>query len=171
MKSVIVLAMHGSPPRDFPRPELVEFMSLHARLEASAVSHSPALESRYAELEQKMRGWPRSRQNDPFFVSSQEIATALERASGYAVIPGFNEFCAPSLDEALERAVSSGAVRVFVVTPMMTRGGEHSEKDIAQAVKKVQEKHPDVRFVYAWPFETLEVAGFLANQIKKFENV
>lgn len=171
MKSVIVLAMHGAPPRDFPRAELAEFMSLHGRLEAAAVSHSPALESRYEELEQKMRRWPRSRQNDPFFASSQEIAAALERASGYAVTTGFNEFCAPGLDEALERAASSGAARVLVVTPMMTRGGEHSEKDIPQAVKKVQEKHPDVRFVYAWPFETSEVAGFLASQIKKFENV
>ena len=171
MKSVIVLAMHGAPPHDFPRAELAEFMSLHARLEASVVSHSPTLESRYEELEQKMRQWPRSRQNDPFFASSQEIATALERASGYEVNLGFNEFCAPSLEAALERAASSGASRVFVVTPMMTRGGEHSEKDIAQAVKRAQEKHPDVRFVYAWPFDTSEVAGFLANQIKKFENV
>jgi len=171
MKSIVVLAMHGAPPRDFPRPELAEFMSLHARLEAAAVSHSPALESRYEELEQKMRDWPRSRQNDPFFASSQEIATALERASGYEVKLGFNEFCAPGLDAALESAVSSGAARVFVVTPMMTRGGEHSEKDIAQAVNKAQEKYQRVKFVYAWPFDTSEVAGFLANQIKKFENV
>lgn len=43
MKSVIVLAMHGSPPRDFPRADLAEFMSLHGRLEASPVSRSPAL--------------------------------------------------------------------------------------------------------------------------------
>jgi sirohydrochlorin cobaltochelatase len=146
-------------------------MSLHARLEAAAVPHSPALESRYEELEQKMRQWPRSRQNDLFFASSQEMAAALERASGDEVILGFNEFCAPGLDAALEHAASSGATRVFVVTPMMTRGGEHSEKDIAQAVKKAQGKYQSVKFVYAWPFETSEVAGFLASQIKKFENV
>ena len=60
MKDVIVLAMHGAPPRDFPRAELVEFMSLHGRMEASPVSHSPALESRYEELEIKMRDWPRN---------------------------------------------------------------------------------------------------------------
>jgi sirohydrochlorin cobaltochelatase len=171
MKSVIVLAMHGSPSRDFPRAELAEFMSLHARLEASPVSHSPALESRYEELEQKMRDWPRSPQNDPFFASSQDIAAALGHVIGLDVILGFNEFCSPSLDEALERAASSGATRVFVVPPMMTRGGEHSEKDIAQAVKKAQEKHTDVRLVYAWPFETSEVAGFLATHVKRFENI
>ena len=170
MKSVIVLAMHGSPPRDFPRADLAEFMALHARLEASAVSHSPALESRYEELEQKLRDWPRNPQNDPFFASSQEIAAELGRICKSDVFLGFNEFCAPNLDEALEHATSSSAARIFVVTPMMTRGGEHSEKDIAHAVKKAQEKHPDVRFVYAWPFETSEVARFLASQIKKFEN-
>jgi sirohydrochlorin cobaltochelatase len=170
MKSVIVLAMHGAPPRDFPRDELSEFMSLHARLEAAPVSHSPALESRYEELQTKMRHWPRSRQNDPFFASSQEIAAALERASNMEVVLGFNEFCSPSLDEALEHAASSGAARIFVVTPMMTRGGEHSEKDIVQAVKKSQNKHTDVKITYAWPFETTEVANFLAAHIERFEN-
>jgi sirohydrochlorin cobaltochelatase len=145
-------------------------MSLHGTLEASPVSHSLTLESRYEELGQKMQDWPRRRQNDPFFTSSQEIAAELGRICRSDVFLGFNEFCAPSLDEALERATSSGAARVFVVTPMMTRGGEHSEKDIAQAVKKAQEKHSSVKFVYAWPFETSEVAEFLAAHIKRFEN-
>ena len=53
MKNVIVLAMHGAPPRDFPRAEMGEFMSLHSRMGHSAVSHSPALESRYEELEKQ----------------------------------------------------------------------------------------------------------------------
>ncbi len=169
MKSVIVLAMHGTPPRDFPRADLVEFMSLHSRMEHSAVSHSPALEIRYEELEKQIREWPRTPANDPFFISSQEIAAALEKATGQKVTLGFNEFCAPTLGEALERAVASGVERVAVVTPMMTRGGEHSEKDILEAVQKARAKHKAVKFVYAWPFETDEVAEFLAEHIKKFE--
>jgi sirohydrochlorin cobaltochelatase len=170
MKSVVVLAMHGSPPRDFPRPELVEFMSLHSKMEALPVSNSPALKSRYEELDQKMRSWPRTSQNDSFFVSSQDIAAQLMRDSGLEVFLGFNEFCAPGLDEAMESAASSGAERIFVITPMMTRGGEHSEKDIAQAVKQAQERHTDIKVVYAWPFETCEVSEFLAFHLKKFEN-
>lgn len=168
MKSVIVLAMHGAPPRDFPRPELGEFMSLHGRMESAPVSHSPAIESRYEELEMKMRNWPRTPQNDPFFASSQEIAAELERTSKQQVFLGFNEFCAPGLDEALEQAAVSGAEKIFVVTPMMTRGGGHSEKDIAEAVKKAQNKHAEVKIVYAWPFETSEVAGFLSAHIERF---
>ena len=170
MRNAIVLAMHGAPPRDFPRAELAEFMSLHSRMEHPAVSHSPALESRYEELEKQVREWPRTPVNDPFHASSQEIATALEKAAGQKVILGFNEFCAPTLDQAFERAASSGAERVVVVTPMMTRGGEHSEKDILRAVEKARGKHAGVKFVYAWPYETTEVAEFLAEHVKRFEN-
>ena len=82
MESIIVLAMHGAPSRDFPRAEMGEFMSLHSRMGHSAVSHSPALESRYEELEKQVREWPRTPANDPFFASSQDIATALEKAAG-----------------------------------------------------------------------------------------
>jgi CbiX len=169
MKKVIVLAMHGAPPRDFPKPDLGEFMSLHARLGASAVSHSPALESRYEELEAKMLNWPRSAANDPFFGSSMQIAEELEHASCMSVFVGFNEFCAPTLAQALENAVTSGAEKVFIVTPMMTRGGEHSEKDIVQAVDKAKCTYPKVGFIYAWPFEAAEVADFLAAHIKRFD--
>lgn len=169
MKTVIVLAMHGVPPRDFPRVEMGEFMALHSRMGHSAVSHSPALESRYEELEKQVREWPRTAENDPFSVSSQDIATALEKAAGQKVMVGFNEFCSPTLDQAIERAVSYGAERVVVVTPMMTRGGEHSEKDILQAVEKARNNHKEVKFVYAWPFGTVEVAEFLAEHVKMFE--
>ena len=171
MKTVVVLAMHGAPPRDFPDDELREFMALHGRLEFSAVSHSPALETRYEELEEKMLGWPRTAENDPFFASSTQLAVALKEISGHDVVLGFNEFCSPTLGKALEQAASSGADRVLVATIMMTRGGEHSEKDIMQAVEKAQQKHHDIEFIYAWPFETSEVAAFLASHIKKFESV
>ena len=144
-------------------------MSLHARLGMAAVSHSPALESRYEELETKMLGWPRSAANDPFFASSQQIAAELEHASGMEVFLGFNEFCAPTLPHAINKAALSGSQRIFVVTPMVTRGGEHAEKDIAQAVEKARVAHPGVQFIYAWPFEASEVADFLAKHISRFD--
>lgn len=168
MKTIIVLAMHGAPPRDFPRNEMLEYFALHGRLENAAVSHSPALEQRYEELDTRMRNWPRTESNDPFYFASQELAGELKRASGWEVLVGFNEFCAPSLEKTLEQAASENAARVFVVTTMMTRGGEHSERDIASAVKSAQEHHPQVSIIYAWPFEASEVAQFLAAHIQKF---
>ena len=56
---------------------------------------------------------------------------------------------------------------MVVVTPMMTRGGEHSEVDIPAAVDEAGKRHPETRYVYVWPFDTAAVAGFLANQISK----
>jgi sirohydrochlorin cobaltochelatase len=92
----------------------------------------------------------------------------LGQAAGRRVIVGFNEFCAPSLDEALEQAAGSGTSRIVVVTPMMTRGGEHAEADIPVAIRRAQQRHPEIAFVYAWPFEMEQVAQFLASQIAQY---
>lgn len=44
MRSVIVLAMHGAPPRDLPRDELAEFINLHLRIEqASSFVETPLI--------------------------------------------------------------------------------------------------------------------------------
>jgi len=115
-----------------------------------------------------LRNWPRTAQNDPFYAGSQELASHLRRVTGCEVIVGFNEFCAPSLADAFEQAVARDAAQVVVVTPMMTRGGEHSEVDIPDAIRHAQERHPTVPFRYAWPFAVSEVAQFLAAQIGQF---
>jgi sirohydrochlorin cobaltochelatase len=87
---------------------------------------------------------------------------------GYPVSVGFNEFCAPSLDEAFDRAVGQGASRIIVVTPMVTRGGEHSEMDIPAAIQRAQARHRGLSILYAWPFATTCVAQFLAAQVEHF---
>ncbi len=167
-KIMIVLAMHGVPPNDFPRHEMAELFGLHARLEHAAGPERAALERRHAELDAKVRAWPRTAQNDLYHAGSQALASHLSRATGHEVIVGFNEFCAPDLDEALDRAIVHGAEKVIVVTPMMTPGGEHSEVDIPEAIRRAQTQHPEIPIVYAWPFEAPEVAHFLAAQIARF---
>jgi sirohydrochlorin cobaltochelatase len=167
METVIVLAMHGAPPNDFPKKELAEFFELHNRMGRLKKDEDEVLLRRYRELEAKMRRWPRNPQNDPYHAGAMELASNLSKVTDLKVLMGFNEFCAPSLEEALEKAVKEGGEKVIVVTPMMTRGGEHSEIEIPQAVKAVQEKYPQTSFIYIWPFETEEVAEFLSSQIKK----
>jgi sirohydrochlorin cobaltochelatase len=167
MKTVIVLAVHGAPPRDFPREELTEFFGLHARLE-HAVTHNPILEARYEELEARVKSFPRTPQNDPFIFASRELAEALSKETGFEVLVGCNEFCAPTVAEALTQAADNGAGRVLVVTPMLTRGGEHAETDIAQAIESARGRHPGISFIYAWPFATRDVASFMAGQITCF---
>jgi len=80
----------------------------------------------------------------------------------------FNDFCSPNLEEGMEKGISSGAEKLIVITTMMTKGGEHSEVEIPAAIQKVQSHHPQVKIVFAWPFEPKEVASFLAQQIQRF---
>jgi sirohydrochlorin cobaltochelatase len=167
-KAVIVLAMHGSPPLDFPKAEMAEFMGLHAGLGRVAGAAASGQRVRYDQLEAKMRSWPRTGQNDPFYAGSQELAKHLRQESGLEVIVGFNEFCAPTLDEALERAAAREAGKIIVITPMMTRGGEHSAVDIPEAIRRAQQKFPRQKIIYAWPFETEDIARFLASQVTRF---
>ncbi len=173
--TVIVLAMHGVPPKDFPGSELREFFTLqaafghgHETVPAQGQSASPDSRSeRFAEVRDRMLSWPRTEANDPFYFGSQELAERLRRATGSAVIVGFNEFCAPDLDSALDQGAASGDDPVVVVTPMMTRGGDHSESDIPEAIARARLRHPKRKFVYAWPFEAETVSRFLAAQIAR----
>ncbi len=166
-RSTIVLAMHGAPPTDFPRRDLGEFFGLHMRLEHGPVEDqaASALRERYAGLERTMLDWPRDETNDPFFAASHRLADALQQSTGIDVIVGFNEFCSPDLGEAMDQAVAQGAQRVLVVTPMMTPGGEHAEIDIPATIDAARRRHRQVDFRYAWPFETEDVAAFLADQV------
>ncbi len=97
---------------------------------------------------------------------SQEMAVHFSRATGYEVIVGFNQFCAPSVEEALEETVTQKAGRIIVITPMMTPGSRHSTTGIPTAIKRAQKRHPDVPIEYAWPFDLSEVAEFLAQRIQ-----
>ena len=163
--TVILLAMHGAPPNDFPPHKMAEMLGLHARLEHAERPQRDALEARYTPLEEQMRAWPRTPANDPFHAASQELAAHLAAAAGLPVLVGYNEFCAPSLDDALDQA-AAGAERVVVVTPMLTRGGAHAAADIPAAIQRAQARHPEVDFRYAWPFAPAAVARFLVARVE-----
>lgn len=169
MSIAVVLAMHGVPPRDFPRGEMMELFGLHHRLSRASDSEREALRNRHDQLEGKMRNWPRTPENDPFHAASLEIVQELNEILKTDVLVGFNEFCAPTIEEAIGEAASRSPDKIIVITPMMTRGGEHSEKDIPEAINRARELYPGVEIVYAWPYEISDVAGFLAKQIKRFE--
>lgn len=165
---IIVLAMHGAPPTDFPAQDAAELFMLHGRLGHARGPEQKALQKRHDQLDVGMRAWPRRADNDPFYAGSQELADQLRQATGQDVIVGFNEFCAPDLDTALDQAAGLAPQKIIVVTPMMTRGGDHSEKDIPESVEQARQRHPGCEIVYAWPFDAGEIASFLAGQIERF---
>lgn len=163
MTSVIVLAMHGMPPTDFPRQETSELFGLNARLARSSGDEREALAARRAALDAKMRGWPRNDVNDPYHAASYALGRELAIQTGKPVVVGFNEFCAPSLAAALDEAASLGD-HVVVLTPMLTRGGDHSEKDIPEEVEQARRRHPGATYTYVWPMSTADIAAFFAAQ-------
>jgi sirohydrochlorin cobaltochelatase len=167
MEKVIVLAMHGAPPNDYPREALLEFFGLHAQLEHAPPEQQAGLRGCYEALEAHMRSWPRTSANDPFWAASRDLGACLSQAAGAEVLVGFNEFCSPSVEEALETAAGRGPGRIIVVTPMLTQGGEHAEHDIPAAIERARSRHPSVPIHYAWPPEVDEVAHFLAAQIAR----
>ena len=166
MQTHVILATHGSPPRDFPADEAREFFELHARV---GRFHDPeaAGMARYIELESKMRLWKRTTQNDPFWVSSLELALYMEKSLQLPVFTAFNEFCAPTVLDAIINSAELGADRVIVVTSMLTRGGEHANVDIREAVEKARKEFPDAEFIFAFPFQGKDIARFLAEQVKR----
>ena len=166
MKIVIILAMHGMPPNDFPQKETLDYFMLHSRLENMPGPPPPVMQQQYEELDNKMRNWPRTQENDSYFYASNELAEEISSQTGYKVIVGFNEFCSPSLEEAFDAASKDGSEKIIVITPMMTRGGEHSEKDIPEAIERARKKFPRIQFSYVWPFNLSKVAAFLAEQIQ-----
>jgi sirohydrochlorin cobaltochelatase len=168
MKTVIVLVMHGMPPVDFPREELAEFFRLHSIIEAGEGGDLRLLQDRYASLADKVRNWPRNEQNDPFYAASGDLAAHLGQESGHEVIVGYNEFCAPTIEEALQLAADKNANKIIVATPMMTRGGNHAERDIPAAMDRFRKLHPEVQVIYTWPFDTGQVAKFLSDHISRF---
>ncbi len=165
--TIIVLAMHGTPPKDFPKTEHKALFEIRAALK-HATNPSKSLRERHDYLDQKMRLWPRTEKNDPFHFGSMELGRHLEKQSGFKVIVGFNEFCDPDLDKALRQAVQLTGNKVLVTTPMMTRGGSHSKGDIPAAIAGVQKDFPKTEIIYAWPFPVSEIAGFLSAQIQSF---
>jgi sirohydrochlorin cobaltochelatase len=169
METVIVLAMHGAPPNDYPQEALLEFFGLHAQLEHAPPDQQADLRSCHEALEAHMRSWPRTPANDPFWAASHDLGSQLSQSTGAEVLVGFNEFCSPSVDEALDAAALRGPGRIIVVTPMLTRGGEHAEQDIPAAIEDARSRHPAVPIVYAWPPGVDEVARFLAAQIARVE--
>jgi sirohydrochlorin cobaltochelatase len=126
------------------------------------------LRSRQEALDSEVRTWKRTADNDPYKMGVEALAERITAQTGYEVIAGYNEFCAPAISLAIDAAVGRGAERVIVATTMTTRGGEHSEIEIREIVEQAQARHPGVRICYAWPFDPDRVAQLFADEINKF---
>lgn len=116
-------------------------------------------------LDRHVRGWPRTQENDPYKAAVDELAEGLSAQVGCPVTSGYNEFCAPTVGGAIDRAVANGARRVIVLPTMLVRGNEHTEREIHETVIQARERSPDVDIRYAWPFDQQQLIALLAGQV------
>lgn len=126
------------------------------------------LQGRAAELDAAIRDWPRRGDNDPYQRGLERVGEALRPllpTDLFAI--GYNEFCRPSIAEAIEQVIGQGASRVVVIPTMLTPGGVHSEVDIPHALKGIRAKHPTVTIDYLWPFDVQHVAALLAAHVTR----
>jgi len=76
----IVLIMHGMPPRDFPEDEKIRFYKLRAAMKDAG--HIAESRDAHDSLDAKMRDWPRTPENDPFYTFSMGLGRKLEKKTG-----------------------------------------------------------------------------------------
>ncbi|MFT3776290.1 MAG: CbiX/SirB N-terminal domain-containing protein [Minicystis sp.] len=114
-----------------------------------------------------MRAFPRTAENDPYREGLLALAAALRPLlDGAALHVAFNEFCAPTIEDAIATAVAGGARVITVVPSMLTPGGVHSEVEIPEAIAHARARFPEAQIRYAWPFDLQAIARMLAAQAR-----
>jgi sirohydrochlorin cobaltochelatase len=160
----VILVGHGGIPKDCP-PDLV--MKLK-RLEGQRRQSGQPISTEEAELDQKIRRWPRNAKTDPYQSGLQALASELRPLlNGVLFGVAYNEFCTPTLEEAIIDLIREGASDITVMTTMFTPGGSHSEVEIPEILDHLRRQLPAVTLRYAWPFDLNLVATMLAEQIAR----
>ena len=160
-----VLVGHGGVPKDCPHDLVRKLKQLEAQRRAAGTPMSPEEQ----ELDQKIRRWPRTPQTDPYKEGLEALAAQLRPLlNGDRLAIAYNEFCAPTLEEAVEKLVREGTKDITVVSSMFTAGGSHAEIEIPEEVAALKQAHPTVTIRYAWPFDKQLVAGMLAAHLNRF---
>jgi sirohydrochlorin cobaltochelatase len=161
----VVLVGHGGVPTDYPRAKVRRLMTL----EAERQSRGLPMTDEERTLDAGLRHFPRTPRTDPYQAGLECLGRALaELLPGQPLLLAYNEFCAPSVPEAVESAIAAGASEVVLLSSMMTPGGSHSEVEIPALVAELTRAHPGVSIRYAWPFDVREVARLMAAQVTRF---
>ena len=164
-KRGVVLVGHGGIPKDCPQDLVTRLKRLEAQRRAAKQPPS----SEELELDQKIRRWPRTAATDPYQFGLEAVAEALRpHLNGALFAVAYNEFCGPTLEEAVKGLVAKGATHITVATTMFTPGGSHSEVEIPEILDHLRPQYPGVELRYAWPFDLQLIAMTLVDQLKRF---
>ncbi len=161
----VILVGHGGIPKDYPG----DLVSKLKRLEAQRRAAGQPMSQEEFELDTKIRQWPRTPESDPYQAGLESLAEQMKpMLNGAQFSVAYNEFCGPTLAEAVESLIAKGTKQITVVSTMFTPGGSHSEFEIPEEMEELRAKHPHVKLNYAWPFNLTQVAQMLTDHIGKF---
>lgn len=171
----ILLVGHGIPANDYPKDRLREFFQMSAKHhtgQENKLEHQHSYDNddlRYEQLEREIRAWPRTPENDPYKHGTEAIAEHLRRQTSRQVWVAYNEFCDPTVEQMVDKAVAQGAKRIVAVSTMLVPGGGHSESDIPKSLAAARKQHPDVEIIYAWPYDVEQIAALLTDAIRRLD--
>jgi len=161
----IILVGHGGIPKDYPG----DLVTKLKRLEAQRRAAGKTMSAEELELDTKIRTWPRTPETDPYQAGLEALASNMKPLlHGALFAVAYNEFCGPTLEEAVEDLIKQGAKSITVVSTMFTPGGSHSEYEIPEVMQELRHKHSDITLHYAWPYDLSQVSGMLVEHISKF---
>jgi sirohydrochlorin cobaltochelatase len=160
----VILVGHGGVPTDCPRQLVTRLKTLEARRRVSG--HAPTSEE--LALEARIRRWPRTSQTDPYQTGLEALAAQLRPLlHGAPLAIAYNEFCTPTLEEAVEAMIATGATSIAVIPSMLTPGGVHSEVEIPETLERLRVRYPHIELRYAWPVDLTLVASMLADHLSR----
>ncbi|MCA9482140.1 MAG: CbiX/SirB N-terminal domain-containing protein [Nitrospina sp.] len=161
-QGAVILIGHGGVPKDMPRQWVTELKKLEAERRAKGGGPTP----QEREADRRIREWPRTPENDPYRMGLLELAKRLAPLlGGRRLVIAYNEFCTPSIEQAVEQLVGEGAGQIALVTTMVTPGGSHADGEIPEEVSRLQKRFPAVDLKYAWPFDLEKVAELIGYQV------
>jgi sirohydrochlorin cobaltochelatase len=165
-RRAVVLVGHGGVPRDYPRQRLTRLRALEA---GRRLSKEPPGEEEVA-LETELRQWPRTPATDPYQAGLKTLAAHLRPLLEPArLVLAYNEFCAPTVAEAVRALATEGVTDIVAVPSMFTPGGVHAEIDIPETIEALRAEFPHLSVRYAWPFGGDHLASFLVEHLRRFE--
>jgi len=162
----LVLVGHGGVPRDYPRERLMRLRGLEARRRASG---APSCAEEVA-LETELRHWPRTPASDPYQAGLESLAAHLRpRLDPARLVLAYNEFCAPTVAEAVRVLAAEGVNEIVAIPSMLTPGGVHAEVEIPEIMNALRAEFPHISVRYAWPFAPEHLASFFVEHLGRFD--
>jgi sirohydrochlorin cobaltochelatase len=164
-KQGVILVGHGGIPKDCPQELVTKLKRLEAQRRAAKLP--PSRDE--MEVDATIRQWPRTPETDPYQSGLEAVGAILRpHLNGDLFALAYNEFCGPTLEEAVESLIGQGATSITVLTTMFTPGGSHSEVEIPEILDHLRPQYPNVELRYAWPFDLQLIAKTLTEQLRRF---